>query len=56
MYVYEYVSVRVCTRKCYLDQIQNQGLVFAVSIPNHVVVATASWGCLGQRGEAYTPV
>lgn len=54
MYVYEYVSV--CTRKCYLDQIQNQGLGFAVSIPNYVVVATASWGCLGQRGEAYTPV
>lgn len=40
----------------YLGQFQNQDLVFAVSIPNHVVVATASWGCHGQRGEAYTPV
>lgn len=36
--------------------ISKRGLGFAVSIPNHVVVATASWGCLGLRGEAYTPV
>lgn len=50
--------VSVCTRKYYLDQFQNQDFIigFAVSIPNHVVVATASWGCHGQRGEAYTPV